>query len=296
MMFRIVCATLFVCLIACDREPSPDTAGVDDSNVVVRLVDSVNSKAAAITAVERPDLARYFQQAAADSGAFVLFDISANQIIRYNPTRCATGYLPASTFKIFNSLVAFETGVASDTNFSLQWDSVERFSSDWNRDQTIAEAFRNSTVWFYQELARRIGQQRMQDWVSREGYGNGNIQGGIDKFWLKGKLRISPNQQVEFLRRLFDGNVGFSERTTGMVKQMMLKRDTLNYRLRAKTGWADMKDRQIGWIVGWVERPQGGAVFALNLESRDPKYPMVKSRMAALEGILKELTMLPKEW
>lgn len=295
-MSRIIFLVTVVSLLACDRQPSPEPTVVRDSAVTAQAIDSVNSKSAVITAIERPDLARYFQQVGADSGAFVLLDIAANQIIRCNPTRCAAGYVPASTFKIFNALVALETGVAADTNFTLQWDSVDRSNPNWNRDQTIAEAFRNSTVWFYQELARRIGQQRMQDWVSREGYGNRNIQGGIDKFWLKGELRISPNQQVEFLRRLFDGKVNFSKRTTEMVKQMMLQRDTLSYRLRAKTGWGNMKEWQIGWIVGWIERPQGGAIFALNLESRDPNYPMMKSRIEALQGILKELAILPKEW
>ncbi|MCC7437120.1 MAG: class D beta-lactamase [Armatimonadetes bacterium] len=286
----------FAGLLACNRQPAPGVPALHDSAATaVRAIDSGISKSAP-TEIERPELARYFQQVAADSGAFVLLDLSANRITRFNPTRCATGFLPASTFKIFNTLVALETGVAPDTNFSLPWDSVKRAIPNWNRDQTIAEAFRNSTVWFYQELARRIGQQRMQEWVSREGYGNQNIQGGIDKFWLTGELRISPDQQVEFLRRLFEGNVSFSKRTTEMVKQVMLQRDTLGYRLRAKTGWGSMKERQIGWIVGWVERPQGAAIFALNLESRNPNYPMMAARMEVLKGILKELTSVPNEW
>lgn len=296
MRFSIFLVAAFAGLLACNRQPAPGVPALRDSAATaVRAIDSGTSNAVPAE-IERPELARYFQQVAADSGAFVLLDLSANQIIRCNPIRCATGFLPASTFKIFNALVGFETGVAPDTNFTLQWDSVRRSIPNWNHDQNIAEAFRNSTVWFYQELARRIGQQRMQEWVSREGYGNRNINGGIDQFWLTGELRISPNQQVEFLRRLFQGNLSFSKRTTEMVQQMMLRRDTLGYRLRAKTGWGRMGDRQIGWIVGWIERPQGAAMFALNLESRDPNYPMVKARMEVLNGILKEVAILPKAW
>ncbi len=279
-------------LLACSRKeqlsPNPPSPASASTPAAGRPTADASS-------IERPELGRYFQQVGADSGAFVLHDLSANRVIRYNPARCAKGFLPASTFKIFNALVALETGVAPDTNFALPWDSVVRPIQNWNHDQTIAEAFRNSTVWFYQELARRIGQERMQMWVSREGYGNQNIHGGINTFWLNGQLQISPDQQVEFLRRLYEGKVGFSKRTTELVKQIMLQRDTPHYRLRAKTGWGSVGKVQIGWIVGWVERSQGAAIFALNLESRDPNYPMMKSRMEALQGILKDLEIIPKQ-
>ncbi len=66
----------------------------------------------------------------------------------------------------------------------------------------------------------------MQQFIDAVGYGNGNISGGIDEFWLTGDLRISPREQVDFLVRLYRGALPFSPTTMAMVKEMMERTNT----------------------------------------------------------------------
>ena len=108
-------------------------------------------------------------------------------------------------------MVALDTGAVMDEYEVIHWDGVKRQFDGWNRDHSLASAMKFSAVWFYQEMARRAGQQRMQEWIDKVGYGNRDIGGGIDRFWLSGKLRISAVQQIEFLRRLAHGTLPFSQ-------------------------------------------------------------------------------------
>jgi len=122
--------------------------------------------------------------------------------------------LPASTFKIPNSVIALETGVVGDPDKDIfRWDGVVRSIEAWNRDHTLRSAIAASAVPVYQEIARRIGADRMQKFVDLFGYGNRDIGGGIDQFWLTGNLRISPVQQIDFVDRLRRGTLPVSKRS-----------------------------------------------------------------------------------
>ena len=247
------------------------------------------------TEERRPDLGRYFRQYGVE-GTFVVYDRARDHWTRYNADRAGRRFIPASTFKIFNSLVALETGAVEDAATVIPWDSVDRGSRGWNQDQTLRTAFQRSAVWAYQELARRIGETRMHAFVRREHYGNEDIGGGIDRFWLTGALRISPNEQVAFLRRLDAGTVGFSRRSVATVRDIMVLEETPDYTLRGKTGWAGPQREggpEIGWLVGWVERGGDTHFFALNLETHDPDFPMREARRRITYGILRELGVLP---
>ncbi len=80
---------------------------------------------------------------------------------------------------------------------------LNRFYNKWNEDLDMVSAFKYSAVWFYQELARRIGEAQMQHYVTLNHYGNENISGGIDRFWLDGEVRISADEQIELLKKLY---------------------------------------------------------------------------------------------
>ncbi|MEM9665021.1 MAG: penicillin-binding transpeptidase domain-containing protein, partial [Bacteroidota bacterium] len=194
---------------------------------------------------EQPDFAPHFE-AAGVSGTFVLYDPVAGRTLVHNPERAAEPFLPASTFKILNALIALETGAAADTATVVPWDGVERSIAAWNRDHTLASGFRNSTVWYYQEMARRIGAERMQDYVQRADYGNGDIGGGLDVFWLMGDLRITALEQVAFLERLHRRELPFSPATMDAVSGIMIEDQGPDYVLRAKTGWGVAPDPDVG--------------------------------------------------
>lgn len=238
------------------------------------------------------DLSAHFEAFGAH-GAFVLHDSAANRLTIHDAERARQRFLPASTFKILNSLIALETGVLTDEGQVLKWDGVDRGWSAWNRDHSMATAFPVSAVWFYQEVARRVGEQRMRGWVRRAGYGNAEIGGGIDQFWLSGELRISPEEQVDFVKRLHRGELPFSARNQAIVRDVMLLEEKNGYVLRGKTGWARANGTNYGWLVGWVEKPGNTYYFATQIESDAESFPMRRVQQEITRGVLQELSILP---
>lgn len=199
----------------------------------------------------RDDFKKYYDQFNVE-GSFVLYDSQADKFIFYNQDQFEQTFSPASTFKICNSLIGLETGVIKDDNFVIPWDSVVR-NPVWDKDHNLKTAFANSTVWYYQELARRVGGEKMKYWLDKVNYGNADTTGGIDQFWLTGGLRISPKQQIDFLKRLHNNQLPFSQRSVDIVKDIMITKDTLNYTIRAKTGWGGHGKKDVGWFVGYIE-------------------------------------------
>ena len=145
----------------------------------------------------------------------MLYELNANQTIRYNPEQCAERLLPVSTFKIMIVLIGLETGIIPDENYVIKWDGTQHDNPAWNQDHTLKTAMQYSVVWYYQELARRVGKEKMQHYVDAAGYGD--ISGQIDTFWLDGGLRISPYEQIEFLKRLYQSDLPFSQLSMKIV-------------------------------------------------------------------------------
>jgi beta-lactamase class D len=216
------------------------------------------------------DLERSFNQLGVQ-GSILIYDRNNKKFYQHNPRRNSQAFLPASTFKIFNSLVALETGVIPNDVSILTWDGIQRDFPTWNQDTNIRQAFKNSTVWFYQVLARKIGYQRMQQFIQQANYGNRNIgtPEQIDRFWLAGLLQITPRQQIDFLQRLHRQDLPFSQRTLDLVQDIMIYERTPNYILRGKTGWATSVTPNIGWFVGYLEQNNNVYFFATNIDIRN---------------------------
>lgn len=226
------------------------------------------------------------------SGSFILYDQDNNHSVVYNEQQLNEQFIPASTFKICNSLIGLETGIIPDENFIIPWDSVVRRNPDWNASQDLKTAFKNSTVWYYQELARRVGGEKMNYWLKKAGYGNADTSGGIDQFWLTGGLRISPAQQIDFLKRLYHNELPFSQRSMDIVKKIMIQEETTEYILRMKTGWGVMQDTDIGWDVGYLEAKNHVYYFANCIQCNDPNNMNFGiARTAIVDSVLHELKL-----
>ncbi|MEM7033966.1 MAG: class D beta-lactamase, partial [Chloroflexota bacterium] len=202
---------------------------------------------------ERDDFGQFFAEAGVE-GAFILYDLNTETYLIYNRERANVAFIPASTFKIFNSLVALETGQVKDDQEIMPWDGVTRNVPGWDQDQNLQSAIRHSAVWYYQELARRIGAEQMAHYVMLADYGNQDIRGEIDTFWLKGALRITSREQVDFLRALYQNELPFSQRSMDIVKDILIFEEGDDYILRAKTGWGQRFTPQVGWFVGYLEQ------------------------------------------
>lgn len=238
---------------------------------------------------ERDDFAEHFRTAGV-TGTFVLYDPSDGRYLVHDSARAHERFIPASTFKVLNSLIALETRAVADTSTVIAWEGIERTIGAWNRDHTLATAFEYSVVWYYQILARRVGERRMQDYVSRAGYGNEDIGGGIDVFWLTGDLRISPVEQVAFLQRLHERQLPFSRRTMESVEGIMVEKRGPNYVLHGKSGWAESEPADVGWYVGYAVREGQPYYFALNMDVERPGQG--PARRAIAQAILADLGLM----
>lgn len=214
-------------------------------------------------------------------GSIIIYDLKNDRSFQYNPKRNQQSFPPASTFKILNSLIALENGVINDEISVLTWDGIKRELPEWNRDLNLREAMKISAVWFYQVLARRVGYERMQTWINKVKYGNQNIgnEKDIDQFWLNGKLQISPQEQIDFLRRLYSNNLPFSQRSLNLVKDIIIIEKTPDYTFRGKTGWFGFGSHntpQIGWFVGYLEKGKNVYFFATNINMDNQKNGSVR--------------------
>ena len=213
----------------------------------------------------RPDWATFFEQAGA-RGTIVVADERDGRQWVHNGIRAQQRFVPASTFKVPHALFALDAGLVRDEFQVFRWDGVERDIAAWNRDQDLRSSMRNSTVWVYQGFARALGEARERDYLRRAGYGNADLSGDIERFWLDGPLRISAVEQVAFLRRLYRNELPFAVEHQRLVKDIMIVEAGRDWILRAKTGWAGRTDSQVGWWVGWIERKDGAVFFALNID------------------------------
>jgi beta-lactamase class D len=212
------------------------------------------------------------------TGCFILYNLEKDNAVVYNPDRIHTPFLPASTYKIPNSLIALETGAISGADEIIKWDGVERQIPGWNQDQNLQTAMKYSVVWFYQELARRIGSQRMQEYVTKMHYGNMKAGPVIDTFWLEGDIRISPMEQVEFLKKLINNDLPFKQETIDTVKKILIVDQNDKYVFRAKTGWA-MRQQNIGWYVGYIEINGQTWIFVNNIDIKSDRDAAARKDM-----------------
>ena len=230
-------------------------------------------------------------------GCFGMYNNSTNQFTFYNKKRFTdSSYLPASTFKIVNSLIGLQTGVISSDSMIIKWDSIKRNVEAWNKDLSMYEAFRVSSVPYYQEVARRIGKEQMEFWMDSVNYGAGakdtifRINTAIDTFWLDNTLKITPDEELGLVKMLYFNQLPFFKAYQEKVRQAMLFENTTVYRLAYKTGWGKTENRNhLAWMVGWVEENNHPYFFVLNFESPDTNADIPAIRMNILKGILNQL-------
>jgi beta-lactamase class D len=234
-------------------------------------------------------LDKFFEENNVD-GCFALMDNGTGKFTIHNLGRYRdSSYLPASTFKIVNSLIGLQTGKISSDSMIIKWDGIKR-RPEWDQDMSMYRAFRVSAVNYYQEVARRIGKDTMQFWLDSLGYGTKKIRSAIDSFWLDNSLKITPDEELGLVKRLYFNQLPFFRTYQETVKKAMLFENNSNYRLAYKTGWGFRENgHSVGWVVGWVEENRHPYFFVLNIESPDRNFDMYKVRIKMLKDILKYL-------
>ena len=235
------------------------------------------------------DLKKYFDAAQVD-GCFSLLENAAGEITIYNMSLDTQRVLPGSTFEIVNSLIGLETGKITDEKMVLQWDGVQRPHRDWNKDLSMEEAFKVSSVPYDQEVARRVGPDTMKNWVDTLRYGNMHMAGPVDSFWLNNSLKISPDEQLGLMYRLFFDKLPFTKRSQQIVRDRMLQENNTLYKLSYTTGsGVDENDHPVGWVVGWIVENRHVFFFVTLVKSPHQNTDVDSAGMRVTKEILMEL-------
>jgi Beta-lactamase class D len=201
------------------------------------------------------------------SGAILIYDEEANQYFSNDFVWSEKGQLPASTFKIPNSIIALETEIVANDSTLFKWDGNQRAFKIWEQDLIFRNAFKFSCVPCYQKIAREIGVDRMKEYLDKLNYGNIQVDSTtLDNFWLIGSSRITPFQEIDFLKRLYHSQLPISKRTENLVKSILVLERKSNYILSGKTGWTYDSAKNNGWFVGFLETKNKVYFFATNIE------------------------------
>lgn len=202
-------------------------------------------------------------------GTIIISSLHGQTKYVYDEKRMKKRFLPASTFKIPNTLIALAEKAVVDEKEIIEWDGKDKGWSPWNKDHSLESAFPLSCVWFYQELAQRVGNTNYLDHLDSLNYGNKQTGDELTTFWLNGDLRISAKEQIDFLKKLYWGKLPYEKKHIELLKNMMIVDKKAHYTLRAKTGWAMRIKNQHGWYVGYIETENDVWFFALNVDIKN---------------------------
>ena len=250
---------------------------------------TVGAPARAGQTVERADLMSVFRSFGL-VGTFALYDVPKDELTLVDAKRAETRYVPASTFKIANSLIALETGVVKDENEVIPYGGRPQPLKIWENDMSMREAITVSNVPIYQELARRIGLKRYHDWLDRLDYGNRQTGTALETFWLDGPLEISAIEQAHFVARLALSQLPLSGRSQSIVRDILKLESKGSLTLYGKTGWRSSSTPQLGWWTGWVSNGGKITTFSLNfdipLPQDAPKTVVIGKTFLATLGVI----------
>lgn len=202
---------------------------------------------------EHQEWGRFFQAEGIDQAGFILRDHTHDAVHYYNLAQDTAHFSPASTFKIFLSLAALELGVVQDDKFIIPFSGDSSGRPDWDKDMSLREAFLSSSEPYFKEVARRIGKERMQHFLDTVRYGNKTIGDSVSSCWTDNTLKISADEQVGLMKKLYFNQLPFSDRSQRIVRSLMLHENKNGRKLYYKTGWGSTDARHRLWVVGFAE-------------------------------------------
>ena len=260
-------------------------------SLLALIVFSSSEALAQLNTEQRPDWQAIFDQYDAKGTIVILDERNApSQLMVLDEARSQQRLPPASTFKIPHALFSLDAGLVKDEFQIFPWDGMKRTFADHNRDQDLRSSMRYSAVWVYELFAKQIGQNKARDYLSMIHYGNADPTGDTSAYWIDGNLRITAQEQVGFLKKLYLNQLPFDEADQRLVKDIMINEAGREWILRAKTGW----EGDIGWWVGWVEWPTGPVFFALNIDTPNRLEDLHK-REAITRKVLQSINALPTD-
>jgi beta-lactamase class D len=237
----------------------------------------------------------------------LLVEAASGKVLERQGGQCETRNSPASTFKIALAVMGYDAGVLVDAH-TPAWPykaEYEAWMESWKKTTDPTSWLRDSVVWYSQEITRRLGSERFQQYVDWFDYGNRDLSGdpgqnnGLTRAWLSSSLKISPTEQVAFLRKLLSRQLPVSNRaidqTMAALPQFPLPDDWIAH---GKTGGGFQPgpksepdhDRQFGWFVGWAQKGDRTVIFARLI--KDDARNEAAAGLRARDSVLSDLPRL----
>lgn len=224
-------------------------------------------------------LATPFTARASEQGCTLIVGYPKGDIVQKDGD-CETRRPPASTFKIPLALMGYDARILIDQR-NPAWSFEPGFTVNKPDDKQTTDPAsweKNSVVWYSQKLTTLMGMATFQKYVDQFDYGNRDLSGGLTEAWLFTSLMISPVEQVDFIRKIFDQKLGLDYNAYGMTRAIIPEfTSTSGWTVHGKTGSSgrlpDGKTAQ-GWFVGWADKDGVRVIFAkLIFVGYDPEKP-----------------------
>lgn len=213
------------------------------------------------------------------TGTMVIQSLNHGTTYVSNQDRAKRRFASASTFKIFNTLIAVEEDIVDPVNDEFIWDGTQYEFMNWNQTLTLPMAYKVSCVWCYQKIAERVGAAKYLNYLRTAQYGEISLPLEATTFWLDGSFRVSAVDQIEFLKKLYNQSLPYKSTSYDALKLIMKSESGPDYQIYAKTGWARRVDPEIGWYVGYVETNNDVWFFAMNMDIGSAKQLELRQKI-----------------
>ena len=200
---------------------------------------------------------------------------------------CGTRITPASTFKIAIALMGYDAGFLTSEHAPVQhWRRGDvLWNPAWRADTDPSRWIRDSVVWYSQRVTAALGPARFARYAADFHYGNADVSGdatlhdGLRFAWIDSSLRISPREQLAFLRRVARCDLPVSAKACEMTARITAIPGVGDgWAMHAKTGagfpvGADGRtdhSHGYGWFVGWASKGPRTFVFVRQTQDAVP--------------------------
>ncbi|HET8573042.1 MAG TPA: penicillin-binding transpeptidase domain-containing protein [Edaphocola sp.] len=204
---------------------------------------------------EHQEWKAYFQENDIQDACFEMYDNNKEIALYFNKKRCSERMTPGAVFDIFNALVALSSNVALDEQFKLRTWSNMKGAMD---SLTLKQAFQEENGSYFEQLAILTDSQKMQFSLDTVQFGNMLMGGAPGQFYKDGRLKVTADEMVGFMKRLYHGELpAFDQRSIRLVQGMLLQETKPDEKLYYRYASLPQSDSTLHWLVGYMEHTEG---------------------------------------
>jgi beta-lactamase class D len=254
------------------------------------------------------------QPAASTSLCTVVAEASSGAVL-HRDGPCEVRQSPMSTFKVPLALMGADSGFLTGPKtpsiaYRQEFRAVERDRK--TVDPTIW--LRDSVVWYSQQITKKLGPYSFRRYIDAFDYGNRDLSGnpgkndGLTQAWLMASLEISPDEQVQFVRKFLAREFPVSADAYDLTMDIIPMFPAADgWTVHGKTGSGLLRDargapdrkKPLGWFVGWAENGDRRVVFArLRIDDAPSEAPLSfrvrDSLIADLPGLVAGASSAPR--